>query len=1708
MPDKPLKYLEILERRSRAGLVSSTAADECGSERSAEEQSRPKRERPSPGPPSPPAKRHKSVRGRELWASLTDPGKGQMDNRTSTANTGHRPFTVVLWNVENYGENKAAGNPFANRIIRYVLDELNVDVAIFLETQAVPTEVVIGLEHRVIAEMRTSKQKKQAPKTDITVKKRFTSAETHAMQAEEDTRQAALEVLAAGEDEEQDLYDAMADEIVEDVKSLVDAVCGDGPTFHAIASITTGKQKALPDRVGPYRKWDRDATRDDKRQDISRFKKLYSYEGGQVRPTPNWLLWHYNDLADVYDLRLRVEADHDEEELSRPLTRDEIVRLRRAVRRMCFAEEDLEDWTRIESRRRGLTVEAIDQKVARLQANGVDIDREKVINLLGEDPALEEREGLLPKDREAKKDIRGLLLDLEKGAVLTLRPDAAKSEEQDKKLPPRDLIGWLNEGNSCYLNACLHLLWAIPINAREGRDPAVRAVRKDVEELLGAAQDQAQGGGYSTRTRVHPDRQEGPEDNWVRYYRTRGLREKLAAVCGWHSIYGQEDASEALVRILEAYAPAGPPSEGDMTSNWDARTLDAIRPTPLHFFFQTYTVLPADDDWTRAEGDATPAVPYGQNRLAHRRTDVANMLELKVPKGEKTFAQALTEYRAPPVPADDVRFSWEGQPYTAHATDVVVELEAQLPDHLLVRIERLVPMTVHDPEPADTAMDTGEGEDATPRGKDGGAKDRGGKGTSGAGGGVRLVRWKDGTAVTMPEVLEIGEHRWSLRAFLIHHGLQADSGHYTAYVRKNDVWYHLDDERVTPNAPIEGALKEGYIYYYGPEGGDEPAHEQEDEGASNPSQASLPPSAQEEDSGSGGEADDLPIEKICPWVADLLDMEPDARLVHGALPDPKPVDQNRLRQTQDLLTDMIGVRNVETYTVLFRQRPDEPDARDETAPPQTGASTSGQMDTTAGTSPVAELDGSKSVVHRPIWSFGHANVGHYAFKEELLSQGVDGEELGYQDSTKWINGRCPFYFELDVWKGASTVSTRLPFVVLHAPYGLPAAFRTEEPKQAKKPAGVDGSADLPHKAKPMTFDGADKDAAIRMRADAMRNLLDLGIPRYDGSIGATALRDFADGIIAGDFNLDMTARGEDRVIGGAYGALEGAQFVPIVDEVRTTLAPVETILPARDDENPSPEDEWYGSAYDNIFLKSGELQPVMVDGKPVGGAIDVFDFINRLQASGDDPKLFDQAYEVIKNPANYHKATHSPRTRAEHETARWKRNLDDRARAYFLYRRYVSDHLPVFVDLDLHSDVFVRSQRQEQGDVAKVPRAVIGITNHGATCYLNTVLQLLAQAAQAGPPERPAEAWSTNGARDHEELFQLVNAFLTEMAAEARDATYEGNGDPFDRAGADRKSYTRQATHTIRNHLSRSGLVATRFDLNQHQDAAEVLDAILTGAARSHSGGDGLELSPNALATANAAGTLHQMLPGPLHFFLRKTTTFQLADGERHGDEGGIVLDADWQAMELECHNLLRIELPADRATLQQAWDQWGARTLALDWENGVHVQYNGKRRTGTRVNEALQLIEPLPNLLFVQLKRFAWEAVPAGSSGGTDVSPKPPGTTDATISKPPDKGPTASTTNGKGSGPELRQRKLSTEVDATDGLCFGNVQYDVIGIGRHLGAELSNGHFVAFVRVADGWYKLDDQSVVFDPPDRDAAMKDGYLYLLRRRELAALGEA
>jgi hypothetical protein len=247
-----------------------------------------------------------------------------------------------------------------------------------------------------------------------------------------------------------------------------------------------------------------------------------------------------------------------------------------------------------------------------------------------------------------------------------------------------------------------------------------------------------------------------------------------------------------------------------------------------------------------------------------------------------------------------------------------------------------------------------------------------------------------------------------------------------------------------------------------------------------------------------------------------------------------------------------------------------------------------------------------------------------------LTQGqMYGNLLGYQEKTSAFYGRCPFLMPVELLLPDSKNFVRVPVVSFHAPYG--------------------------------NSDGA----GIQARADAMREVLkgdvdniivdNLGVQQLDANQKPqkAPLLKSAYGLVMGDFNLKYnpttSSTQQDFLIANKlYEDFNSVGFKPMIPGVATSLTSLEEVFKRKIGDDTA---NYTSSAYDNFFAKGQALQEAII----TAAAIDVPFYIKKhigefpLPAGDDDEARFSK--------------------------------LSDMEKAFYIYRRFVSDHLPIICDI-------------------------------------------------------------------------------------------------------------------------------------------------------------------------------------------------------------------------------------------------------------------------------------------------------------------------------------------------------------------------------------------------------------------------------------------
>ncbi|MBZ5715074.1 hypothetical protein [Nannocystis pusilla] len=277
----------------------------------------------------------------------------------------------------------------------------------------------------------------------------------------------------------------------------------------------------------------------------------------------------------------------------------------------------------------------------------------------------------------------------------------------------------------------------------------------------------------------------------------------------------------------------------------------------------------------------------------------------------------------------------------------------------------------------------------------------------------------------------------------------------------------------------------------------------------------------------------------------------------------------------------------------------------------------------------------------------------------LCSTDPAGKQLGFQDVQDDINGRSPFVMSL--WLSLGGKHVQLPIAALHALWEV-----TKPKPQGQKKKKATPSSEL-----------------ARLRGLSVERMLDLAV-EYPGAAAAT-LGSFDNPLLVGDLNLDYSPgkrTGETR----ALQKFLDLGYATSTRGTKTSLATLEAGLAKL--EKAAGTAQLYSAAYDHFLMKVGsDLEQHVVQ----SGVIDILDLAKRIILA--DPQLAgDIDADASKHPrpaprTRKSKSTKSPPKKKKkapaplppYDLAQTKD--PDLARAFYLYRKYVSDHVPVLVDI-------------------------------------------------------------------------------------------------------------------------------------------------------------------------------------------------------------------------------------------------------------------------------------------------------------------------------------------------------------------------------------------------------------------------------------------
>ncbi|WAS99282.1 hypothetical protein [Nannocystis punicea] len=251
----------------------------------------------------------------------------------------------------------------------------------------------------------------------------------------------------------------------------------------------------------------------------------------------------------------------------------------------------------------------------------------------------------------------------------------------------------------------------------------------------------------------------------------------------------------------------------------------------------------------------------------------------------------------------------------------------------------------------------------------------------------------------------------------------------------------------------------------------------------------------------------------------------------------------------------------------------------------------------------------------------------------LCSTDKNGAELGYQDLNGDFNCRSPFTMPL--WLSLDGQHVQVPMAALHAIWGKSTS----------------------------TF--------VKARGASVEKMLSLAVA-YPGA-DLENLGDYANPLLVGDFNLNYKI-GTTAEASRAINKLIASGYRTTTSATQTSLsmlsAGMKKVLAAKPDKN-----KLYSAAYDHFLLKTGSaLNQHVVQ----AGVIDILDMAKRLIAGNST-----LAAQIDADAAATHK-TKNGTTKAKKKTQIFDlSNAKDKdlARAFYLYRKYVSDHIPILIDI-------------------------------------------------------------------------------------------------------------------------------------------------------------------------------------------------------------------------------------------------------------------------------------------------------------------------------------------------------------------------------------------------------------------------------------------
>lgn len=263
----------------------------------------------------------------------------------------------------------------------------------------------------------------------------------------------------------------------------------------------------------------------------------------------------------------------------------------------------------------------------------------------------------------------------------------------------------------------------------------------------------------------------------------------------------------------------------------------------------------------------------------------------------------------------------------------------------------------------------------------------------------------------------------------------------------------------------------------------------------------------------------------------------------------------------------------------------------------------------------------------------------------LTSTDDKGVELGYQNPKSKFNGRCPYVIPLTM--SINRKREFVPMAVLHTIWGIGSAKKGASQKEKQEVKTKNKNAE-------------------EGRVESVLKMLDLGVMRGTDRVKIRSTTNF---ILLGDLNLDYkpsSSRGYDA---NAYKQISQALInttgnskdfiLPVIGGSKSVFTILETAH-----KKDFKDKDIYTNAYDQFLIaKSSALFPNIVN----GGVIDVLALLEE---------------EISKNPTLQTNIDNDIGQQTNKKGAKiFTKTINDRFRAFYVYRKYVSDHLPIVLDI-------------------------------------------------------------------------------------------------------------------------------------------------------------------------------------------------------------------------------------------------------------------------------------------------------------------------------------------------------------------------------------------------------------------------------------------